>query len=48
MNKQKLMDYERPTTELIDLRIESGILITSDPENNPNKGYESGWNLGDI
>ena len=48
MNKKQLLDYESPTTQLIDLRVESGILITSDPQNNPNSGYDNGWDLGDI
>lgn len=48
MNNKKLLDYESPITQLIDLRIESGILIVSDPKDNPNKGYDNEWDLGDI
>ena len=29
MNKKQLLDYESPTTQLINLRIESGILTGS-------------------
>jgi hypothetical protein len=47
MNKE-LLAYDAPTTDVLLLCMESGILITSDPENNPNKGYNNGWNLGDI
>ena len=46
MNKK--LFYAQPTTDLLELRIEKGFLITSDPENNPNSGYDSNWDLGDI
>ena len=29
MNKNRLLDYESPVTELIELRVESGILYVS-------------------
>jgi len=47
MNTTK-QGYESPTTDVLVLRIETGILITSDPANNPNRGYDPSWNLGDI
>lgn len=47
MNKTR-QDYESPTTNVLVLRIERGILITSDPDNNPNSGYDPDWDLGDI
>ena len=40
--------YLSPTTETLVVQVEESILITSDSQNNPNKGYESGWDLGDI
>lgn len=45
---QTKQDYKSPTTDVLGLRIETGILITSDPANNPNTDYNPIWNLGDI
>ncbi len=48
MTKKKLA-YEAPKTETQELRFEGGLLlITSNSENNPNKGYDNGWDLGSI
>lgn len=40
--------YTAPAAETLVVQAEGNLLITSDPQNNPNKGYESGWDLGDI
>ena len=44
---QKLL-YTAPAAEALVVQTEGSILITSNPKNNPNKGYNSGWDLGDI
>ena len=48
MIQKQREQYEAPSTDVVLLRMETGILITSDPLNNPNNGYVSGWDLGDI
>lgn len=45
---KKKIAYEAPISTSLELRFESGILITSDPQNNSNSGYVSEWILGDI
>lgn len=40
--------YTSPITEALELNLECGILITSDPKSNPNNGYSPNWDLGDI
>ena len=44
MNKKQLLDYESPTTQLINLRIESGILtVSGDGDPNPWTPGNSNW-----
>ena len=43
MNKKQLLDYESPTTELINLRIESGILILSGQDNTIENATIDNW-----
>ena len=45
---QNKQDYVSPITDVLVLRIETGILITSDPKSNPNNGYDPNCDLGDI
>lgn len=50
MNKKQPLDYDSPSTQLIELRVESGILYVSGGEpgaagNNLNKG--NSWGFGD-
>ncbi len=48
MIKQQKSDYTSPTSSILELRSECSILITSDPLNNPDKAYDSLWDLGEI
>jgi len=43
---QNKQDYTSPLTTVLELRLENVMLITSSPDNNPNKGYDSDWDLG--
>lgn len=43
MKKQQLVSYEAPTTQRIDLRIESGILTVSGQNNTLNNAIEDNW-----
>ena len=45
MNKKQLLDYESPTAELIELRIESGILFVSGQENVIEDAIFDNWGL---
>ena len=45
MNKKQLLDYESPTTQLIDLRVESGILIVSGEENTIEDAIIDDWGV---
>lgn len=38
--------YQTPITEVIELQPECSVLITSDPLNNPNSGYDPLNDLG--
>ena len=43
MNKKKILDYESPVTQLIELRVESGILTVSGQKNTINDAIEDEW-----
>ena len=43
MNKKQLLDYESPITELIELRVESGILTVSGQKNTIDDAIEDEW-----
>ena len=45
---QRKQDYESPTTDVFVLCFENGILITSDPLNNSDSGYDPDSDLGSI
>jgi len=43
MNKKKILDYESPVTQLIELRVESGILTVSGKKNTIDDATEDWW-----
>lgn len=43
MNKKKILDYESPVTQLIELRVESGILTVSGQKNTIDDAIEDKW-----
>ena len=45
---QTKADYASPTTDVLELRVENVILITSSTENNPSNAYDTGWDLGSL
>ena len=50
MNKKKLLDYESPSTQILELRFESGLLYVSGGEPGAagnNLGQGNSWGFGD-
>ena len=45
--KHKLF-YTQPTTDILEMNVESGLLVGSERSNSVNSGYDESWDLGTI